>query len=218
MSRAERLALVNKGDPMPVAHQCRLLGLSRRAAYRPASRMSGADLSLMRRIDELHTEKPSRGARQIIAKLRLDGIATGRKRVRRLMCVMGIRAWEPKPMTSAPAPGHKVFPCLLGGLDITEPNHVWCSDITYIPVRGGFLHLVAVMDWATRFVLSWRLSNSMGVGFCLDALHDALSGGATPRIFNTDQARSSPATPSRTPCLRQGRGCRWTERGGGRTT
>ena len=187
MSRNERLALVNKDDPMPVAHQCRLLDLNRRAAYRPPRQVSDEDLALMRRIDVLHTEKPSRGARQIVAKLRLDGMATGRNRVRRLMRIMDIRGWEPKRQTSVKAPNHKVFPYLLGNMDIIEPNQVWCSDITYIHMRRGFMYLVAVMDWATRFVLSWRLSNSMGVGFCLDALDDALSGGATPGILNTDQ-------------------------------
>ena len=187
MSRHERLALVNKDDPMPVAQQCRLLDLSRRAAHRPPRQVSDEDLALMRRIDELHTEKPSRGARQIVSTLRLGGVATGRNRVRRLMRIMNIHAWAPKRMTSVKAPHHKVFPYLLRGLAITEPNQVWCSDITYIHLRRGFMYLVAVMDWATRFVLSWHLSNSMGVGFCLDALDDALSGGATPGILNTDQ-------------------------------
>ena len=188
MSRSERVALLDRDDPLSLSRQCRLLDVSRMAAYRPVERaVSRDDLDLMRRMDVLHAESPAMGARQFIRQLRLQGIAAGRNRVRRLMRIMGIRHVAPPPKTSVAAPGHKVHPYLLGGLDITEPNHAWCSDITYIPVRGGFLYLVAVMDWATRFVLSWRLSNSMGVGFCLDALHDALSGGATPRIFNTDQ-------------------------------
>ena len=111
------------------------------------------------------------------------------------MCQMGLVAVAPRPLTSVKAPFHKVLPYLLRGLRITEPNQVWCADITYIPMRGGFMHLAAVMDWATRFVLSWRLSNCMDAGFCLDALDDAL-GGASPGIFNTDQDRSSPVRPS----------------------
>ena len=141
----------------------------------------------MRRMDAMPAESPAMGARQFVAQLRLVGIAAGRNRVQRLMQAMGIRHVAPPPRTIVAAPHHKAYPYLLRDRAITEPNQAWCSDITYIPVRGGFLHLVAVMDWATRFVLSWRLSNSMGVGFCLDALDDALSGGATPGILNTDQ-------------------------------
>ena len=187
MSCAGRVALVNKDDPLPVAHQCRLLDLIRRAAYRPPKQVSAEDLSLMRRIDVLHTDKPCRGTRQIVAALRLDGIAAGRNRVRRLMRIMDIHAWAPKRLTSVKAPNHKVFPYLLRGMSITDPNQVWCSDITYIHLRCGFMYLVAIMDWATRFVLSWRLSNGMGVGFYLDALDDALSGSVAPGILNTDK-------------------------------
>ena len=173
---------------MSVARQCRLLGIPRRAAYRCAvKRAPEADLALMRRIDELHTAHPFHGARQIAAALRLQGERTGRNRARRLMRIMAISAVAPKPRTSASATNHKVFPYLLRNVDVTAPNQAWCADITYIPVLGGFMYLVAVMDWATRFVLSWRLSNSMDAGFCLDALHDALSGGQAPGIFNTDQ-------------------------------
>ena len=188
MSRNERVALLDRSDPLSVAHQCRLLGVSRMAAYRPIERtVSEVDLDLMHRMDPMHMESPAMGARQFVAQLRLDGIAAGRNRVRRLMRVMGIRHVAPPPKTSVAAPHHKVYPYLLSELVATEPDQVWRSDITYIPVRGGFLYLVAVMDWVTRYVLSWRLSNSMGVGFCLDALHDALRGGATPAILSTDQ-------------------------------
>ena len=188
MSRSERVALLDRDDPLSLSRQCHLLDVSRMAAYRPIERTaSEADLDLMRRMDAMHAESPAMGARQFVAQLRLDGIAAGRNRVRRLMQVMGIRHVAPPPKTSVAAPNHKVYPYLLSGMDVTEPNQVWCSDITYIPVRDGFLHLVAVMDWATRFVLSWRLSNSMGVGFCLDALDDAQSGGVAPDILNTDQ-------------------------------
>ena len=141
----------------------------------------------MRRMDEIHLGRPFHGSRQMVRQLRREGFCAGRRKVRRLMRMMGLIAVAPKPATSVKAPSHKVFPYLLRGLEITEPNQVWCTDITYIPTRHGFLYLVAVMDWATRFVLSWRLSNSMDVGFCLDALADALRGGAAPGIFNTDQ-------------------------------
>ena len=182
------MAAVSRDCPMSIAKQCRLAGVSRTAAYRPtAKRTSSADLALMRRIDELHTAHPFHGARQIMAALRLENKRTGRNRVRRLMRIMRLSAVAPKPQTSVKAPSHKVFPYLLGDGAVTEPDQAWCADITCIPVRKGFMHLVAVMDWATRFVLSWRLSNSMSVGFCLDALHDALAGGSAPGAFNTDQ-------------------------------
>ena len=182
------MAAVSRDLPMSIAKQCRLAGVSRMTAYRPAAkRTSDADLALMRRIDELHTAHPFYGARQITASLRLAGERTGRNRVRRLMRIMGVSAVAPKPRTSAGAPHPRVFPYLLRDVAVTEPDQAWCADITYIPMRRGFMYLVAVMDWATRFVLSWRLSNSMDAGFCLDALHDALSGGRTPGVFNTDQ-------------------------------
>ena len=188
MSRSEQLAMLDRDDQLSSAHQCLLLGVSRMAAYRSTEKaVSEADLYLMRRMDAMHMESPAMGARQFVAQLRLDGIAAGCNRVRCLMRVMGIQHVAPPPKTSVAAPNHKVYPYLLHGLAVTEPYHVWCADITYISVRGGFMYLVAVMDWATRFVLSWRLSNSMGVGFCLDALDDALSGRVAPGILNTDQ-------------------------------
>ena len=119
-----------------MAQHCRLLDVSRRSAYRQPKQASDEDLALMRRIDALHTEKSSRGARQIVSQLRLKGVATGRNRVRRLMRIMDIHAWAPKRLTSVKAPHHKVYPYLLGGLSITEPNQVWCSDITYIPIQA----------------------------------------------------------------------------------
>ena len=187
MSRERRLGMVSRDDPLSVARQCKLLGVCRRAVYRPAKSVRECDLALMRRMDELHTDRPIYGSRQMVAALQLEGVRTGRKRVRRLMRIMELVAVAPKPATSLAAPSHAVFPYLLRGMAITEPNLVWCADITYIPMRGGFMYLVAVMDWATRFVLSWRLSNCMDVRFCLDALDEALHGGVAPRILNTDQ-------------------------------
>ena len=163
-----------------------LAGVSRSSLYyRPAGE-SAENLALMREIDEVHLKYPFYGVRQMRSHLRLGGVVVGVNRVRRLMRVMGSGAVQPPPRTSSPAPGHKVYPYLLGGVDVVEPDQAWCADITYIPVMSGFFYLVAVMDWATRRVLSWRLSNTMEVGFCLGALEDALRTG-TPEIFNTDQ-------------------------------
>jgi putative transposase len=141
----------------------------------------------MRRIDELFTAWPFLGSRRITVLLQGEGHAIGRKRVQRLMRTMGLAALGPKPRTSTPAPGHKVFPYLLRGLKIERANQVWCADITYIPLGRGFLYLVAIMDWASRAVLAWRLSNTMDVSFCLAALDEALARFGRPEIFNTDQ-------------------------------
>ena len=173
---------------MSISRQCLLLGISRRSAYDTPRQASEADLSLMRRIDELHLAHPVRGARQMVLHLRRESVRVGRNRVRRLMRLMGLAAVAPKPSTSVKAPQNKVYPYLLRGLSIERPNQAWCADITYIPMRGGFLYLVAVMDWHTRCVLSWRLSNAMSADFCVDALQDALRDtGSAPEIFNTDQ-------------------------------
>ena len=142
---------------------------------------------LMRRIDELFLKYPFFGSRQMVRRLRRDGLGVGRHRVRCLMRLMGLEAIYQAPRTSDPHPGHRVYPYLLRNLEVTRPNHVWCADITYIPVQRGFLYLVVVMDWATRRVLSWRLSNSMDAGFCVDALNEALARYGKPQIFNTDQ-------------------------------
>lgn len=187
MNHAERRSLIEWDGAMSVAHQCRALGISRRSAYDAPRPAPQRDLDLMRRIDEVHTEHPTWGSRRMVGALDNDGVRVGRNRVVRLMRLMTIAAVARKPLTSVKAKGHKVFPYLLRGLDIVEPNHVWCSDITYIPMRGGFMHLVAVMDWATRFVPSRRLSNCMETRFCLDALDEALRGGVAPRILNSDQ-------------------------------
>ena len=188
MSHAERRARLEWNGPMSIARQCRLLGISRRSAYAPPKRMPERDLALMRRMDELHLARPMCGARQMVFALRREGVRAGRSRVRRLMRLMGLSAVAPKPAASVKSPSHKVFPYLLRGLRIDRADQVWRSDITYVPVRGGFPHLAAVMDWTTRHVLSWRLSGGMGTEFCVAALHDALrAAGRGPEIFNTDQ-------------------------------
>ncbi len=169
---------------LSMSHQCRLLGLSRSALYyRPAGH-SAATLALMRRIDELYLRYPFYGSRQMARHLAREGVSVGRHRVRRLM---GLEAIYRKPRTTIANPEHRVYPYLLKGLTIERPNHVWCADITYIPVQDGFLYLVAVMDWASRQVLAWRLSNTLDTEFCLQALSDALEICGTPAIFNTDQ-------------------------------
>jgi putative transposase len=148
----------------------------------------------MRRIDELHLELPFYGSRQMTFELNREGRGINRKRVRRLMHLMGIEALVPRPGTSKAAPGHKIYPYLLRGLAIWEPNHVWACDITYIPMARGFLYLVAIIDWASRAVLSWRLSNTMDTRFCVEALEEAMARHGKPRIFNTDQGAQFTST------------------------
>jgi putative transposase len=148
---------------------------------------SAQNLELMRLIDEQYLETPWYGARQMTRHLRREGHAVNRKRIGRLMQTMGLSAIYQRPNTSKPHPQHKVYPYLLRGLTIDRPNQVWCADISYIPVRRGFLYLMAIMDWASRKVLSWRLSNTMDSDFCVDALKEALARYGAPEIFNTDQ-------------------------------
>jgi len=189
MSTPDRRALLDRRHPeLSVRRQCALLSLARSGVYRPVAAADETDLALMRRIDELFLAHPFLGSRRMARMLSRDGGArVNRKRVQRLMRLMGIEALGPKPSTSKPAPGHKVYPYLLRGLTIERPNHVWAADITYIPIGEGFLYLVAIIDWASRAVLSWRLSNTMDTSFCVDALEDALARFGRPEIFNTDQ-------------------------------
>lgn len=172
---------------LSLVRQCRLLGISRSAMYYTPIGESQSNLQLMRIIDEQFMETPFFGARQMCKYLRRLGHAVGRKRIRRLMRKMGLEAIYQKPNTSAPHPEHRIYPYLLKGLAITEANQVWCSDITYIPMRRGFLYLVVIMDWCSRKILSWRLSNSLDTAFCVAALEEALARFPKPQIFNTDQ-------------------------------
>jgi len=188
MSVPERRAMVERpGENLSVRRQCALLNLARSGVYRPGPVTGADDLALMRRIDELHLKWPFYGSRRMVFELNQAGHGVNRKRVQRLMRVMGIEALVPRPGTSKAAPGHRIYPYLLRGVSITEPNHVWASDITYIPMALGFLYLVAIIDWASRAVLAWRLSNTMDAGFCIAALDEALARHGTPKIFNTDQ-------------------------------
>jgi putative transposase len=188
MSRPDRLAMVERGHAtVSVRRQCTLLGVVRAGVYRPASGPGPEDLALMRRLDALYLEAPFYGSRRMVEALHRDGVRVGRHRMRRLMRLMGLEALVPKPGTSRPAPGHRIYPYLLRGLAITRPNQVWAADITYIPMARGFLYLVAIIDWFSRAVLAWRLSNTMDASFCVEALEAALARFGTPEIFNTDQ-------------------------------
>jgi putative transposase len=175
------------GKDLSVRRQCALLNLARSGVYRPKPAAAASDLILMRRIDELHLELPFYGSRRMTFELNKEGRGVNRKRVQRLMRLMGIEALVPRPGTSKAAPGNKIYPYLLRGLAIVEPNHVWAADITYVPMAHGFLYLVAIIDWASRAVLAWRVSNTMDTSFCLAALDEALARYGRPKIFNTDQ-------------------------------
>ena len=188
MSAPARRAMVERTSAdLSVRRQCQLLNVARSAVYRPRPEPSADDLALMRRIDELYLEKPFYGSRRMTFELNEEGRGVNRKRVQRLMRLMGLEALVPRPGTSKAAPGNKIYPYLLRGVPITEPNHVWASDITYIPMANGFLYLVAIIDWASRAVLAWRLSNTMDSAFCVEALEEAVQRYGRPRIFNTDQ-------------------------------
>jgi putative transposase len=188
MSRSERLALVGHDDPaLPVVTQCRLLKVARSTLYYRPVPVSDDDLAVMRRMDELHLAWPFYGSRRMAAVLRREGWEVNRKRAKRLMKVMAIEAIYQKPNTSKGHPDHKVYPYLLRGLTIDHPNQVWCADITYIPMAKGFVYLVAVMDWFSRRVLSWRVSITMETDFCVEALTEAMERYGQPEIFNTDQ-------------------------------
>jgi putative transposase len=188
MSAPDRRARLVRGHPaLSLRRQCALLGLARSGVYREPATANDNEFALMRRIDELFTTWPFLGSRRITSMLRAEGGTINRKRVQRLMRRMGIAALGPKPRTSQPAPGHKIFPYLLRDLAIERPNQVWAADITYIPIGRGFLYLVAIMDWRSRAVLAWRLSNTIDVSFCVSALEEALARFGKPEIFNTDQ-------------------------------
>ena len=178
--------VVRQHPSLSVVRQCTLLSISRSGLYYQPKGISEEDLTLMKLIDRQYLATPFYGSRKIAAWLKSQGYKVNRKRVRRLMRIMGIRAIYRHPRTSKPAPGHKIYPYLLGGMEITRPNQVWATDITYIPMAQGFLYLVAIIDWYSRYVLSWRLSNTMDAGFCAEALEEALKKGK-PDIFNTDQ-------------------------------
>jgi len=170
-----------------LTRQSEILELSRSSLYYEAAPVSDRDLALMRLIDELHMKYPYMGSRSIRDQLQDKGHQVGRQHVGTLMKKMGIAAMYRKPRLSKPHPDHRVYPYLLRGLEITRANYVWAADITYLPMARGFCYLVAIMDWASRKVLAWRLSNTLDASFCVEALQEALAQYGTPEIFNTDQ-------------------------------
>jgi putative transposase len=179
--------MINRNHPMlSIRRQCELIGLNRATYYHEPAMESAFNLKLMRLIDEEYTRAPFYGYRKMTARLKIRGHDVNRKRVARLMRKMGIQAIYPHPKTSVSNHQHKKYPYLLKGLDVVRPNQVWAADITYVPMPTGFMYLVAVMDWFSRFVLAWQLSNTLDGLFCLEALRLALQRGQ-PEIFNTDQ-------------------------------
>ena len=179
--------MIDSGTRLSISRQCALLSVSRSTYYHRPSPQRTDDLAVMKLIDEIHLELPFYGSRCIPDELGRHGYTVNRKRVQRLMRQIGIVASYPKPRTTQRDVAHKIYPYQLRNLEITRPNQVWCADITYIPMARGFVYLVAIMDWYSRKVLSWRLSNTMDTGFCVAALRDALDHYGEPGIFNTDQ-------------------------------
>ena len=187
MSPVRRREMVDRKHPkLPIVRQCALLGVSRSSIYYRPKAASEEDLSLMREMDRQYLETPFYGSRRMKAWLERQGIAVSRKRVQRLMRTMGLRAIYRRPSTSRRSPEHPVYPYLLRNARITRPNQVWAADITYLPMARGFLYLVVIMDWHSRYVVAWRLSNTLEAGFCAEALEEALGKGK-PEVFNTDQ-------------------------------
>ena len=179
--------MIDRSHDLPVTRQAKALNVSRGSVYYTPRPVSAGDLSIMRRIDELHLDYPFAGSRMLRDMLCRKGIEIGRRHVATLMKRMGIEAIYRRPNTSKPAPGHKIYPYLLRGVKVDRPNHVWATDITYIPMARGFVYLVAVVDWFTRRVLSHRVSITMEADFCVEALNEALAKHGKPDIFNTDQ-------------------------------
>ena len=188
MSVEQRRGMIEpEHGQLSIVRQCALVSISRSSFYYQPTGETAETLALMRLIDSQFLETPWYGSRQMARHLRRDGHEVGRKRARRLMGRMGLAPIYQRPRTTVPHPEHRIYRYLLRDLVVDRPNQVWCSDITYIPMRRGFLYLVAVMDWATRKVLAWRVSNTMDVAFCVEALQEALARFGRPEIFNTDQ-------------------------------
>lgn len=179
--------MIQPNAELSITRQARLLGVSRSSVYYHPKPDSSEELDLLKRLDELFTENPIYGSRRMQVMLQREGVQVGRRRIRRLMRKLGLWAITPKPDTSKPHPEHTIYPYLLRGMTIDQPNQVWATDITYIPMQRGFLYLAAILDWATRRVLAWRLSNTLTADFCVEALKEAITKYGKPGIFNTDQ-------------------------------
>jgi len=205
--------LIEPDHDLSISRQCELVTLARSTYYYEPHPETEENLALMRRIDELHLEHPFYGSRRLTAVLRREGHRVNRKRIQRLMRVMGLEAMYPHPRTTVSGQEHRRYPYLLANLSIERPDQVWCSDITYVPLRHGFLYLVAVMDWMSRYVLSWELSNTLTTHFCVESLERALEAGR-PEIFNTDQGAQFTSTAFTT--VLEGRGIAISMDGKGR--
>ena len=190
MSRERRREMVDRQHPvLSTVRQCALIGISRSSVYYRPRGPSPKDLEAMKQLDQQYLVTPFYGSRRMKVWLDRQGHPVNRKRVRRLMRTMGLQAIYRRPRTSQPGPGYKLYPYLLGAMEITRPNQVWAADITYIPMARGLLYLVAIMDWNSRYVVAWRLSNTLDADFCVETLEEALGKGP-PEVFNTDQGRS----------------------------
>jgi putative transposase len=200
----ERRTLVEANVEPSMRRQCELLGVSRSSLYYEAVGPDAEELELMKRLDELHLKRPFYGSRKLAQTLKAEGWTVNRKRVQRLMRLMGLQSTAPKPNTSKAAPEHRKYPYLLRNLRVERANHVWASDITYIPMARGFAYLVAIIDWYSRRVLSWRLSNTLDARFCVEALEEALSRYGCPEIFNTDQGSQFTSEDFTEPLLARG--------------
>ena len=210
--------MIDRTHDLPITRQAKSLNISRGSVYYLPRPVSACDLAIMRRLDRLHLEFPFAGSRMLRGLLAAEGCKIGRRHVKTLMRRMGIEALYRRPRTTKPEPGHKVYPYLLRGVEITRPNQVWAMDITYIPMTRGFVYLAVVLDWASRRVLSWRLSITMEAAFCVETLEDAMAHHGKPEIFNTDQGSqftgSAFTACSPTTALRSA----WTARAPGGTT
>lgn len=199
-----RRALIVAGDGISMRRQCELLSVNRSSVYYEPLEPDAEELSIMRRMDELHLKYPFFGSRMMTRMLKAEGTLINRKRVQRLMRLMGLESVAPKPASSRAAAQHPVYPYLLRGLSITHVNQVWAADITYIPMARGFAYLVAIIDWYSRRVLAWRLSNTLQSGFCVEALEQALRRFGKPEIFNTDQGSQFTSEQFTRPLLERG--------------
>src|SRR5260370_8169735 len=189
---AERKTMIDRAHDLPIIRQAEALRVSRSSVYYLPRSVPEADLAIMRRLDRLHLEYPFAGARMLKGLLAAEGSKIGRRHVKTLMRRMGIEALYRRPRTTTPEPGHKIYPYLLRGKEITRPNQVWAMDITYIPMARGYVYLAVVLDWASRRVLSWRVSITMEAAFCVDTLHDALAKPCPPQTSHPPQASNSP--------------------------
>jgi len=186
--------MIEPSQQPSISRQCEMLGIRRSSYYYRAKPIKPDDLKLMRQIDEMYLQDPTLGSRSISRQFKRQGQKVNRKRIQRLMRLMGLEAIYPKPRTSRPHPQHRVYPYLLRDMTINRPNQVWAADITYVPMARGFMYLVAIMDWHSRKILSWRVSNTLEPSFCVEALQEALERYGSPEIFNTDQGAQFTST------------------------